>query len=591
LDQLTLAEYAMIAGLPKAPSANNPITNETRALQRRNYVLRRMLELDYISEPEYADAINQPSTAALHYQGAEIAAPYLAEMVRKAIFERYGEQAYTSGLKIYTTISGLLQTTADRALRNTLHGYDQRHGYRPAPTSEDKGNFDELPVIGDTLPAMVLNVKKNQVAAKLQDDTQLVIPWENLKWAAGRRKTIPNLIKAGHIIRVRRLPNKTWALAQVPEVEGAFVALNPADGAVLALSGGFDFFSSNFNRATQSKRQPGSGFKPIIYTAALEAGYTPASILYDEPIVITEDPYRKVEWRPENYNRKYRGPITLRTALVHSSNIVAIRLLDNIGIDNAVSTALRFGFTQKQLPETLSLALGSGYASPLQMAQAYAVFANGGFLVKPYFIERIESGDDKILYQAKPRSACPMCADSRTGAGHYAPRVMARDIHFLMHSLLGDVVQRGTAAGAKILNRQDIAGKTGTTNDHRDAWFNGYTPAIVATAWVGFDNFKSLGNRETGSRTALPMWVEFMRTALANIPETPLTIPHGIAEAFIDPVTGELMHEENNAGTWEFFQADSAPRTEAVVYEDTDERENTNDDNKSEPEDTGEPLH
>ncbi len=335
----------------------------------------------------------------------------------------------------------------------------------------------------------MLKVKDKQVAAKLQDNTLIDIPWENLRWAVAGRKAVPRFIKTGHIIRVRRLPNQTWALTQVPEVEGAFVALDPADGAILALTGGFDFLSSKFNRATQSKRQPGSGFKPIIYTAALEAGYTPASIFYDEPVVIIEDPYREVEWRPENYNRKYRGAITLRTALVHSSNIVAIRLLDAIGIDNAVATALRFGFTPRQLPLTLSLALGSGYASPLQMAQAYAAFANGGFLIKPYFIERIESGEGNVLFQARPGIACPICTDSRIRTSLYAPRVMAPDIHFLMNSLLGDVVQRGTAAGAKLLNRQDASGKTGTTNDHRDAWFNGYTPAIVATTWVGFDNF------------------------------------------------------------------------------------------------------
>ncbi|MGR9037310.1 MAG: penicillin-binding protein 1A, partial [Gammaproteobacteria bacterium] len=450
---------------------------------------------------------------------------------------------------------------------------------------------NELPVIGDTLPATVLKIKDNRVAAKLRNNTLIDIPWENIKWAVAGRKAISNIIKTGHIIRVRRLPDKTWALTQVPEAEGAFVALNPADGAILALTGGFDFLSSKYNRATQSKRQPGSGFKPIIYTAALEAGYTPASIFYDEPIVVIEDPFREVEWRPENYNRKYRGPITLRTALVHSSNIIPVRLLDEIGMDKAVSTALRFGFTQRQLPKSLSLALGSGYASPLQMARAYAAFANGGFLVKPYFIERIESGEGSILFQAKPQVACPECVESRTGTGRYASRILARDIHFLMHYLLRDVVQHGTAAGARILNRQDVAGKTGTTNDHRDAWFNGYTPAIVATAWVGFDNFKSLGNRETGSKTALPMWVEFMKTALADTPEAPLTIPNGIVEAFINPETGQLTYAENKAGIWEFLQVDSVPRTEAVVYEDTDERENTNNDNKPEPEDTSEPLH
>ncbi|MGZ8182331.1 MAG: penicillin-binding protein 1A [Methylobacter sp.] len=563
LTELSLAEHAMIAGLPKAPSIFNPITNQARAIERRNYVLHRMLELNQITQQDYEDASRQPSTAKLQSVTPEVSALYLAEMVRQKLFELYGEQAYTSGFKVYTTIHGTLQTTANQALVNTLHAYDERHGYRrinksrrfseaSAPAHAPRlPPVGDLPVIGDTLPATVLHVKNNLATASLQDKILIEIPWENMKWAG-------SVLKAGDIIRVRQLPDNTWALAQIPEAEGAFVSLNPANGAILALTGGFDFYRNKYNRATQSKRQPGSGFKPIIYTTALEQGYTAASLINDAPIVI-DNPGQENEWRPENYNKKFYGPTSIRSAITHSRNIISIRLLKEMGIEKAVATALRFGFTDEQIPKTLSLALGSGYASPLQMAQVYATFANGGFLVKPYFIERIESNEGEIIYQAKPKVACPTCDSSQELNRNYAPRIITPQICFLMNSLLRDVVQHGTATGAKVLGRQDLAGKTGTTNEQRDAWFNGYTQTNVATAWIGFDDFSPLGNAETGGVAALPMWIEFMRVALKDTPETPLEMPEGIVKAFISPESGLLTAATNKAGVWEFFQADRVP--------------------------------
>lgn len=556
LTELSLAEQAMIAGLPKAPSIYNPITNQTRAIERRNYVLHRMLELNHITQQEYEDASRQPSTAKLQSITPEISALYLAEMVRQKLFELYGEQAYTSGFKVYTTINGTLQTTANQALTNTLHAYDERHGYRRC-----RGDFSRPgcqratevapTIIGDTLPATVLQIKNNLATASLQDKTVIEIPRENIEWAGV-------VLKTGDIIRVRQLPNHTWALTQVPEVEGAFVSLNPSTGAILALTGGFDFYRNKYNRATQSKRQPGSGFKPIIYTTALEQGYTAASLINDAPIVI-DNPGQENEWRPENYNKKFYGPTSIRSAITHSRNIISIRLLKEMGIAKVVATALRFGFSEEQIPKTLSLALGSGYASPLQMAQVYATFANGGFLVKPYYIERIESNEGEVIYQAKPKIACPSCDSTQELIRSYAPRIITPQICFLMNSLLRDVVQHGTATGAKVLDRQDLAGKTGTTNEQRDAWFNGYTQSNVATAWIGFDDFSPLGNSETGGVAALPMWIEFMRVALKDTPENPLEIPAGIVKAFISPETGLLTASSNKGGIWEYFQADHVP--------------------------------
>jgi penicillin-binding protein 1A len=547
LSELTLAEQAMLAGLPKAPSAYNPITNEERALQRRNYVLRRMAELGYITQQAADYATDEPSTAKLQYVTPELSAPYLSEMVRQQLFEQYGEGAYTSGFKVYTTIDSKLQNTANQALSNSLHHYDQRHrsGSASVKINTKDEPFSELPVIGDTLPAIVTKVVGEKASVQLQNNDVVEVSAENG-------------VKKNDVVRVRQLASKNWTLTRVPKVEGAFVALNPSDGAILALTGGFDFSQNKYNRATQSKRQPGSGFKPIVYTTALEEGYTAASIINDSPIVV-ENAGQEDEWRPENYSKRFYGATTLRTALTYSRNIVSIRLLKEMGVEKVIATGLRFGFTEDQLPKALSLALGSGYASPLDMARMYATFANGGFAVKPFYIERIESSNGEVVFQAKPKVACPECDPNLELTSEYAPRIISPRISFIMNSMLRDVVQKGTATAAKVLGRDDLAGKTGTTNEQRDAWFNGFTPHIVATAWVGHDNFSPLGGAETGGVAALPMWVEFMRTALKDVPEVPLESPEGIVKAFINPRTGYLLSAGSRSGAWEYFQAELTP--------------------------------
>lgn len=524
LNKLTLAEHAMIAGLPKAPSAYNPITNEKRAIIRRNYVLQRMLQLKKITDAQYKDAIKQPSTAKLQYSSSDLSAPFIAEMVRQQLFEQYGERAYTSGMNVYTTLSANLQKTADEALRHALHGYDDRHGYKIAKPETNKNlKFTDIPVIGDTYPAIIVSLSAQKATVRLQNNTTVDIAWKNSRAVTAIRKSL----KDGDILRVRQLKNDNWVFTQAPKVEGAFVAVDPKNGAILALVGGFDFTRNKYNRATQSKRQPGSGFKPVIYSAALEHGYSPASLINDAPITV-RNPSRENDWRPENYSKRFYGMTSIRKAITYSRNIVSIRLLQEMGIDVGIKTGLRFGFTKDQLPRGLSLALGSGQASPLQMARMFATFANGGFLVDPYFIDRIEASDGKVIFKAKPKIPCPTCSAKQKLKPTQAPRVISPQINFLMNSMLRDVVQKGTATDAKVLGRSDIAGKTGTTNDQRDAWFNGYAPSIAASAWVGFDNFTPLGKMETGGVAALPMWVEFMRTALKGTPVVPFIPPKGI---------------------------------------------------------------
>ena len=560
LSELNLAELSMIAGLPKAPSSYNPISNPERAIIRRNYVLKRMLDLDYINQQDYATATTSPITAGSYTTPRELYAPYIAEMVRNDIIKLYGKNAaYTAGLHVYTTLNSGLQNAAVTALRANLHQFDERHSYRI--NLQQKRPLTSSHNTGATTPALVTQINQQQLTAELKGGTEIKLLWKNSPWST---KYDPDSQKTAHInsyldiidlhdtIRVRQVDN-TWRLAQIPEAEGAFVALNPRTGAVLALSGGYAFFNNKYNRATQAKRQPGSGFKPVIYTSALESGYTAASMINDAPIVSTSNSAEESAWRPENYSHKFYGPTSIRTALRKSRNLIAIRLTRAVGITTITDTAIRFGFQQQQLPTKLSLALGSGYASPLQMARMYAVFANGGYLINPYYIERIESSTGELLFQAESLSACAECANNT------APRIISPQVNFLMNSLLRDVVQRGTAVKAKSLQRTDLAGKTGTTNDQKDAWFNGYTPDIVGIAWVGKDNSKSLGRRETGGKAALPMWIDFMRYALKDKVEQALIMPEGISKVLIDPETGLLARENSPTGIWEYFTEETIP--------------------------------
>lgn len=597
---LSLAQIAMIAGLPKAPSRYNPLADPEHAVVRRNYVLKRMRELGYIDEAGFRQAMQSPDDAKLHSASMEVEANYLAEMVRAAMIERYGEQAaYTAGLKIYTTLDSRLQLTSTTALRSALHAYDRRHGFRGIEGHLDAGRLaedgdwaEELrrhSEIGGMKAAIVARVKDQEITVKLADGGAIEIPWDGLSWAQpyiseNRRGAVPrsaaDVVRSGDIVRIVATADG-WQLAQLPAVQGAMIALDPSDGAITALVGGFDFQRSKFNRVTQALRQPGSSFKPFLYSAALEKGFTPATLINDAPVVF-DDPGLESAWRPENYTGEFFGPTRLRVALVNSRNLVSIRLLRSIGIDYCIDYLTRFGFNPGDMPRNLSLALGSASVTPLQLAAGYAVFANGGYRVAPYFIDRIVGANDEVLFQAVPDKACPACEEaaqnSDTGgetgpasspapdappaAAEFNParRTLSAQNTYLMTSMMRDVIQAGTAVRAKQLGRGDIAGKTGTTNDQRDAWFAGFTSGIVAVSWVGFDKPQALGNGETGGRAALPMWISFMRDALRGVPEHPLDRPPGLVTVRIDPATGLLAKSGQPNGIFETFFTDNAPR-------------------------------
>ncbi|MDQ7089546.1 MAG: penicillin-binding protein 1A [Methylococcales bacterium] len=590
LDDLTLAQQAMIAGLPKAPSAYNPISNPTRSKIRRDYILKRMKLLAYISPEEAANALKQPVSAKLYIPPIELKAPYIAEMVRRELFKRYGEESYTNGMKVYTTLGSKLQTTATEALRFALHKYDKRYGYRALPHIKftNSEQFKALKIVGETYPAHILSIKDKIVTVQLQDQSILEIPWKKFLWArhfktnnyplgAKRPRSLKAAMRVGDIIRVRPLKKEnqetvSWELTQVPKVQGGFASLNPMNGSVEAIVGGYDFYRSEYNRATQSKRQPGSGFKPVIYATALKEGYTLASVINDSPIIIKKGSAKDRAWRPQNYSHRYYGPTRIRAALYKSRNIISIRLTQEMGIDKVIQTAKDFGFTDDQLPRGLALALGSGSASPLRMANFYSIFANGGFLVKPYFIEHIENHKGEIIFEAKPKTACPLCnkqstevLDAEQLLSTRAPRVLSSQITFLMGSVLRDVVRRGTATRARVLKRKDIAGKTGTTNGQKDGWFNGFHPSIVASAWVGFDSYKTLGRGETGGNTALPMWIKFMKTALKDVPEVTITPPNGIVKKTIGTIRNIKTTSGLEGGTWEYFQKGVYPKRSTYI--------------------------
>lgn len=594
LDELTLPQYAMLAGLPKAPSTTNPVTNPTRALERRNYVLQRMVNEGYISPEEYQSVINAPVTARLHSPAVELEAPYVAEMVRQDLIEKYGDDTYTSGLRVITTIKDRNQVAANDALRDGLLDYDERHGYRGPEHHYDLGSdmneetwkslLQSFPFLGNLYPALIVSVKDQTATAYLVNTGLIKIEWPGLSWArryisenyrGAAPKNAAEVVQAGDVVRLTKNATGAWKLAQIPDVEGGLVSMRPSDGATLAMTGGFDFQRSKFNRITQATRQPGSGFKPFIYSAALEAGYTAASLINDAPVVF-EDPGIEDVWRPENYSRQTYGPTRLREALTHSRNLVSIRLLHSIGIPFAMDYIARFGFDIERLPKNLSLALGSGTVTPWELSRAFCVFANGGYLIDPYFIKRVYTEAGETLFEANPAVACPQC-EPATGGGsytdntgnmsspepgqiHYAKQVIDSENVWIMNSIMRDVVLHGTARRALELNRKDISGKTGTTNDQRDAWFSGFNSQLVAVSWVGFDKFLPLGSAETGSRAALPIWIDYMRTALENMPESILDRPPGLIFARIDPQTGKLAPPESTNAIFEVFSSKYTPK-------------------------------
>ncbi|MFC6670222.1 penicillin-binding protein 1A [Marinobacterium aestuariivivens] len=585
IDELTLAQKAMIAGLPKAPSADNPISNPNRALERRNWILQRMHGLGYISDQDYEEAAASPLTARYHGADIELDAPYIAEMVRSELFEQYGENLYNDGFRVYTTINSGMQEAANRALRDGLLAYSERHGYRGPESQLDTAPTPEL--VASTLagmtsyaglePAIVTEVMDKSIRASRRNGEETVVEWPELEWARRYRssnlvgpapRTATDILSVGDVIRLQATDNG-WRLSQLPQVQGAFAALKPNDGAIQALAGGFNFNLNKFNRATQALRQPGSNFKPFVYAAALENGFTPASLINDAPVVF-HDASLESSWRPENYSRQFYGPTRLREGLYKSRNLVSIRLLRAIGIETAVDYIQGFGFDPERLPRNLSLSLGTADLTPLEIVTGYAALANGGYRVSPYLIQRIEDPYGNLIQEARPARVCEDCdtgtepADAaaqptEAAAQPVAPRVMDPRTAYLMYNMLQDVIRQGTATRARVLERGDLAGKTGTTNDQKDAWFTGFNRDLVATTWVGFDQPQTLGRREFGSTAALPIWIDFMQSALADAPENGPTQPDGIVRVKIDPSSGLLAYPGQNNAIFEVFRAEDVP--------------------------------
>ena len=606
LDELTLAEVATLARVPQAPSRYNPINNPRAAAQRRGYVLRRMRELGFIDVAMEQRAVAEVVRARQQARAFDVEAPYIAEMARLELVQRFGAAAQNEGYKIYTTVDPGMQTAANAALRTGLLDYDRRHGWRGAiakatlPADRDSGALEELldpySSSGPLRPAVVIETSQREAKVHARDAGIVTIDWDGLSWArpkSGRRlgptpKTASDVLQRGDVVYVTVNGAKA-RLAQIPEAAAALVALSSTDGSIKALVGGFDYFDlkvGKFNRAIQAKRQPGSGFKPFLYSAALEHGLTPASVLMDAPFVV-DDPNMEEAWRPENSSRSFSGPMRLREALVQSKNLVSIRVLQAVGMGPALSYAERFGFERASLPRNLTLSLGTMSATPLQVAAGYTVFANGGYRIQPYFIERIEDPQGKVVFEAKPRVVRPGCAEelpaatSVTASGstddeelapliaaapdcdvaitEIAPRVISAQNAWLMNDMLREVITRGTGRRALALGRSDLAGKTGTTNEARDTWFNGYNPDLVASVWVGFDQSRPLGEGEEGSRTAVPIWVDFMREALRGMPVRSYPMPEGLAQVRISPTTGEVASADDRSAIFETFMIDRLP--------------------------------
>jgi penicillin-binding protein 1A len=614
LDQLTVAEMATLAGIPTAPSVVNPVANADAATVRRAHVLGRMLELNYITQAEYDEAKNSPMESRLHGASVEVDAPYVAEMVRNDMQAKYGDGVYTAGYKVFTTLDSRLQAAATVALRTGLLEYDRKHGWRGAKAKVDlsKGEspahldleLEDFPVIGGLKPAVVLKVEARSAQVYVRGLGTVNLPWEKLSWA---RRELPEetmdrwptqaseILNRGDVIYTLGQTAASLLFVQVPEAQSALVSVDPKDGAVAALVGGFDYFQSKYNRVTQARRQPGSSFKPFIWSAAFDKGYTPASIILDAPIVFDATGTEQA-WRPGEDTGKFYGPMRLREALVYSRNLVSIRLMDKIGPSYTWDFVTRFGFDDSQLPHNLTLALGTAELSPLQMAIAYSTFANGGYKVSAYTIDRIEDAGGKVLMQASPALACFECGrvtdaplpkvtaaaagvhpgapaeqlDEATRDGktlipvkNLAPQILKPQIAYLLADMMADVIRRGTGVRARSLNRDDIAGKTGTSNLWHDAWFNGFNGDLVASVWVGFDQDRWLGRGEEGGRVAVPIWTYFMHQALAGAPRHKVPVPDGIVTVRISPETGLVASSDNPNGIMEKFAEGSLPKAEA----------------------------
>lgn len=633
ISELNTAQLAMLAGLPKAPSTLNPISYPTRALERRNLVLFRMFQNGHMDEETYERTKQEPITASYHTTETELSAPDIAEMVRLEMINRFGKNdTTTKGYKVFTTVLSRNQSVANLAVRKGLLDYDRRHGFRgvaqnyPSLPNETESIDQWLTILNnvkslnDLSPGIVSKVEEQSVNILLKNGEIVTIHWDGLSWAkkhidrniVGEAPTkASNILKKGDLIYATTLFG-TWSLAQLPEPESALISLKPDSGAIIALVGGANFETSGFNRITQARRQPGSNFKPFIYAAAFDNGYSPASVFNDAPLVYEDENLQKA-WRPQNSNKKFAGPTRLRTALYTSRNLVSIRLLRALGISTGIDYATRFGFLSNELPQDLSLVLGSAPLKPIDIVTAYSVLANGGFKIEPYFIERIEDSDGNILFDSNPITVCHDCNEAdittapTTAASEIeqtidttqkddstptittnqnsifdsinideelqlAPRVIDKRTAYMITNILQDAIQRGTAKRAKVLKRQDIAGKTGTTNDQIDAWFSGYNADIVTTTWMGFDDPQTLGQWEYGSTAALPIWIDYMRTALYDTPERSQKQPEGIATVKIDPETGYKAYPGQPNAIFELFKVEDIPtktaqNNEAPAYQ------------------------
>ena len=633
LKDLTLAQMAMIAGLPKAPSALNPIRNPTRAKARRNVVLGRLLTENYITQDVYDDATSQPITAYFHGAEIDLYAPYISEMVRAEMVSRYGiDKAYNSGFKIFTSVESKVQKAAQTALVNNLHSYDMRHGFR-GPTailwdpekqsalSEEKilAKLNEAKEIGTLKAAAVINVDEKNATVLLKNAEQINLNWDNLKWA---RKyitryrqgfaptTATEILTPGMQIWVRKNSNNEYELSQLPEASSAIVSLDPQDGRIKAIVGGYSFEQSQYNRAIQAKRQVGSNIKPFIYSAALENGYTLASILNDAPIN-QWDKSQGVAWRPKNSPAVYNGPIRIRRALAQSKNVISVRLLRGVGLQRTADHLLKFGFKNSDINRSESLALGSASITPIELARGMSAFANGGHLIEPYFISEIQDAYGNSLFKANPSVVCDdtsdqsLTPDNATGLFPQqntdtpqlkcAPQVISKQNAFLiaqaMHSAVwggGNWSHKtgwsGTGWRAQALGRRDLSGKTGTTNDSVDTWFSGFNRNVMTSVWVGFDNpgnplgrtsynnnldSGQISGAESGAKTAQPAWVEFMKVALEGKPEAPIEPPEGLVSIRIDLETGLLSHKNDYTSRFEYFDKGTAP-TKYVMSQPTD---------------------
>ncbi len=564
IGELNAAEAAMLAGLPKAPSRYNPVVNLKRAKARQQYVLRRMHDLGFLDARQLAEAEKAPLRVKREVQEFEVSADYVAEMARQVVYERFQEESYSRGLRVHTTIRVKDQDAAYRAVRKGVLDYDRRHGYRgpegfidlsrvQGPLEEAlEDALQEVADSGDLHPAVVLEASPTLVKAYSKGGNTVEISGDGLRFAqralsekAGKEARI----RRGSLVRVQRNEKGAWQVLQLPQVEAALVSLVPGDGAIRALVGGFDFNRSKFNHVTQAWRQPGSSFKPFIYSAALEKGFTAASVINDAPLYFDASQTGSEPWEPKNYDGKYEGPMRLRTALAKSKNLVSVRILQAITPQYAQDYAARFGFDPGKHPPYLTMALGAGSVTPMQMVTAYGVFASGGHRVKPYLVTRIEDDRGQAVEAAEPALA-----------GEGAEQVIDPRNAYIMVNIMQDTVKYGTAARAGALGRGDLAGKTGTTNEFVDAWFAGFSPELVAVAWIGFDSPKSLGNGETGAHAALPMWISYMGTILKGVPDGGYAIPPGVVAARIDPATGLRDPGSNSI---DFFFEESLPPSSA----------------------------